>query len=389
MGYVDPGNWATDLAAGSAYGSALLPIVLLSGLAAILLQQLAARLGIVAGVDLAEACAQRYGRVTRLALWLLAEAGIIACDLAEVVGAAIALELLFGLPLIVGIWITAFDVLLLLALQRKGMAQLTAATAALVAIIALCFLVELFLARPSWPAVIAGSAGVTGMATDPTMLLLAIGIVGATVMPHNLYLHSALVKGAAPGTVRQRLRTSMRENARALGLAALVNAAILIVAAATFHARGLLDVTEIVQAHHLLAPLLGSVAATLFAVALLASGQSSTFTGTLAGQVVLEGFTQLRMAPWQRRVVSRLLAIVPAAITVSCFGSHATASLLVLSQVALSIQLPFAMIPLVLITSDTRTMGPLANGPILKAAAWTLAAVITVMDLGLLIHLCS
>jgi manganese transport protein len=384
IGYVDPGNWATDIAAGSGYGSALLPVVLFAGLAAILLQHLAAKLGIVTGLDLAEASAVRYGPVVRVFLWLAAEAAIIACDLAEVVGTAIAFQLLFGLPLIWGVCLAAGDTLLLLGLQRRGMKPLGALMMAVIIMVALSFCVELVLAAPSPSTMLAQSAGVTRILSDQGMLTIAIGIIGATVMPHNLYLHSALVKQRRSGaSTDARLRDARRDNLRALGLAALVNAAIVVLAAAVFHRAGLTHVTDIADAYHLLGPLLGSAAGTLFALALLASSQSSTLTGTLAGQIVLEGFTRLRVAPWQRRLFSRLLAVVPAVIVVGAAGPHATTSLLVLSQVALSLQLPFAMLPLLAITGDPRRMGRFANGPVLKTASWSLAVLIVGLDMML------
>ena len=390
VGYMDPGNWATDLAGGSAFGYTLLSVILLSNMMAMLLQALAARLGIVTGRDLAQACAARYPRPVRFALWLLCEIAIIACDLAEVIGTAIALELLFGIPLVWGIVLTGLDVLVILALQRFGFRKLEAFVIALLVIIAACFGVELALSQPSLAAIAGGLVPRTEILTNPAMLYIAIGIIGATVMPHNLYLHSSIVQTRQYERTdrgkREAIRFATLDSTVALGLALFINAAILIVAAATFHRDGLTQVREIQDAYHLLAPMLGmGLASTLFAVALLASGQNSTITATLAGQIVMEGFLDLRMPIWLRRLVTRLLAIVPAVVVAVLYGESGTARLLVLSQVILSLQLPFAVIPLVQFTSDKRTMGAFANSVWLKLLAWTVAAIIVALNVKLLI----
>ncbi len=366
VGYMDPGNWATGLAGGSAFGYSLLSVILLSNLMAMLLQSLSAKLGIVTGMDLAQACRARYPVVPRLALWLLCELAIIACDLAEVIGTAVALKLLFGLPLVAGIVLTALDVLLILMLQRRGFRQLEAFIVALLLTIAVCFAVELAWAQPSLAAIGAGLIPSTAIVTDPTMLYIAIGILGATVMPHNLYLHSSIVQTRAfersDRGKREAIRLATIDSTVALGLALFVNAAILILAAAAFHRTGQTKVAEIGDAYALLAPALGvGMASTLFAIALLASGQNSTVTGTLAGQIVMEGFLDLRLPQWLRRLVTRGLAIVPAAAVASLYGDGGVAKLLVLSQVVLSLQLPFAVVPLVRFTGDPALMGRFAN----------------------------
>ncbi len=388
VGYMDPGNWATDLAGGSAFGYTLLAVVLLSSLMAILLQTLSARLGIAAGLDLAQACRQRYGRATNYALWALCELAIIACDLAEVLGTAVALKLLFGLPLLAGVLITSFDVMLLLALQRFGFRKLEAFVATLLVVIAGCFAYELLLARPDWAAVVGGFVPRAEIVTNPAMLYIAIGILGATVMPHNLYLHSSIVqtRKVAPGDERGAIRLATLDTVISLGLALLINAAILILSAAVFHTAGRTDVADIEQAHQLLSPMLGAGAASVvFALALLASGQNSTITGTLAGQIVMEGFLDLRLPMWLRRIVTRALAIVPAATVIALAGEGATTSLLVLSQVILSLQLPFAVIPLVAFTGDRKVMGEFASGWPLRLAAWAVAAVIVALNVKLLV----
>jgi manganese transport protein len=390
VGYMDPGNWATDIAAGSAYGYELLFIVLLSSLMAMVLQTLAAKLGIATGLDLAEACRRRYSRPVVIGLWLLCEFAIIACDLAEVIGAAIALKLLFGLPLIGGILLTSIDVLLILALQKSGFRKIETFAITLVATVALCFAIELVFARPQFGAIVGGMVPHARLITDPGLLYLGIGIVGATVMPHNLYLHSSLVKSRAvnrsDGDKREALRFAIIDSNIALSLAFLVNAAILILAASSFHSHGHTDVASIEDAYCLLSPLLGTAAAsTLFAIALLASGQNATMTGTMAGQIVLEGFTDLHMAPWVRRSVSRLLAVVPAIIVVACLGEGATTRLLIFSQVVLSLQLPFAVIPLLRMTGDPDTMGRFVNGKFVSIVTWGIAAVLVALDLKLLV----
>jgi manganese transport protein len=390
VGYMDPGNWATDLAGGSAFGYDLLFVVLLSNALAILLQALAARLGIATGRDLAAACRDAYPRPVAIALWLLCEIAIVACDIAEVIGTAIGLQLLFGLPLVAGVLLTTLDVLLILALQKRGFRRLEAFVMVLIATVAACFGIELILSRPDVAAVLAGFVPHARLVTDPARLYIAIGIVGATVMPHNLYLHSAAVQTRAferdDAGKRQAAWYATLDSSIALMLALFVNAAILILAASAFHVAGRTDVAEIQDAYHLLAPALGAGAArTLFAVALLASGQNSTVTATLAGQVVMEGFLHLTIAPWKRRLITRALAVVPAAIVAVRYGEAGTARLLVFSQVVLSMQLPFAVIPLVRITSDRRRMGVLASPRWVKALAWTAAALIVGLNGWLLL----
>jgi manganese transport protein len=392
VGYMDPGNWATDLAGGSAFGYTLLAVVLLSSLMAILLQTLSARLGIAAGLDLAQACRQRYSRPVTLVLWALCELAIIACDLAEVLGTAIALKLLFGLPLLAGVAITSFDVMLLLALQRFGFRKLEAFVATLLVVIAGCFVYELWLARPDWGAVAGGFVPTSQIVTNPAMLYIAIGILGATVMPHNLYLHSSVVqtRRIAGKDKRGAIRFATADTVIALGFALLINAAILILAAATFHTAGRTDVADIEDAHRLLSPMLGAGAASVvFALALLASGQNSTITGTLAGQIVMEGFLDIRLPVWARRMVTRAIAIVPAALVIGLVGEGASTSLLVLSQVVLSLQLPFAVIPLVAFTSDRKLMGDFASPLALRVAAWAVAVVIVALNVTLLVGIAT
>jgi manganese transport protein len=391
VGYMDPGNWATDLAGGSAYGYRLLSVVLASSLIAMVLQALAARLGIAAGLDLAQACRRRFRPAINVPLWLLCEIAIIACDLAEVLGTAIALQLLFGLPLIVGVCLTALDVLMILALQRYGFRKLEAAIVALLAIIGACFVFELILSRPSLTGIASGLIPSTQIVADPAMLYLAIGILGATVMPHNLYLHSATVQTRRIGTSRREKADAIRlatiDSNVALLLALFINAAILILAAATFHEAGRTDIAEIADAHHLLTPMLGGAASTVFAIALLASGQNSTVTGTLAGQIVAEGFLDLQLPVWLRRLATRLLAIVPAVVVVAVLGDRGATSLLVLSQVILSLQLPFAIVPLVIFTGDAGLMDGLATPRWLRWLAWILAVLVVTLNIALLIGL--
>ncbi len=390
VGYMDPGNWATDIAGGARFGYTLLSVVLLSNLMAILLQSLALKLGIVTGRDLAQACRDHYSRPVSFVLWVLCEIAIAACDLAEVIGAAIALNLLFGIPLIWGVVLTAFDVLLILLLQNKGFRWLEAFVIALIASIGICFAVELAMARPDLAAVARGLVPTTEIVTNPLMLYIAIGILGATVMPHNLYLHSSIVQtrqvGPDPASKRQAIRFATLDSTVALLFAFFINAAILILAAATFHQSGHHDVADIGDAYHLLAPLLGTTAAgTLFAVALLAAGQNSTITGTLAGQIVMEGFLDIRLPAWLRRLITRLIAIVPAVIVTALYGERGAAGLLILSQVILSLQLSFAVVPLVRFTGERRKMGEFANGRVLSAAAWAVAAVIVGLNGWLLV----
>jgi manganese transport protein len=389
VGYMDPGNWATDLAGGSAFGYTLLSVVLLSNLMAILLQSLAARLGIATGRDLAQACRDHYPPLVNHTLWLLCELAIIACDLAEVIGTAIALQLLFGLPLALGALLTGLDVLLVLLLQQKGFRWLEAFIISLISLIAVCFAIELALARPELAAVAAGFVPDPAILTDPAKLYIAIGILGATVMPHNLYLHSAIVQtrrwAPTPEGRREAVRFATIDSTVALSFALFINAAILILAAATFHATGQTGVAEIQDAYHLLAPTLGVAAAsTLFALALLASGQNSTVTATLAGQIVMEGFLRLRLRPWLRRAVTRLVAIAPVIAIAWLYGESGTAQLLILSQVVLSLQLPFAVVPLVRFVTDRRKMGELVVPGWLGGLAWAVAAVIIALNAKLL-----
>jgi manganese transport protein len=390
VGYMDPGNWATDLAGGARFGYTLLSVILLSNLMAILLQSLALKLGIVTGRDLAQACRDHYSRPVSFVLWVLCEIAIAACDLAEVLGAAIALNLLFGIPLLWGVVLTAFDVLLILLLQNKGFRWLEALVIALIASIGICFAVELAMAQPALADVARGLVPTSEIVTNPAMLYIAIGILGATVMPHNLYLHSSIVqtRRVAPDSAskREAIRFATLDSTVALLFAFFINAAILILAAATFHQSGYRNVADIGDAFHLLAPLLGTTAAsTLFAVALLASGQNSTITGTLAGQVVMEGFLDIRLPAWLRRLITRLIAIVPAVIVTALYGERGAAGLLILSQVILSLQLSFAVVPLVRFTGERRKMGEFANGRLLSAGAWSVAAVIVGLNGWLLL----
>lgn len=389
VGYMDPGNWATDIAGGSSFGYTLLSVILFSNLMAMLLQSLAAKLGIVTGLDLAQACRQQYSRPVRIMLWLLCEIAIAACDLAEVIGTAIALQLLFGIPLVLGICVTAADVLLILLLHQRGFRQLEAFVVALLIVITGCFAVELLLSQPDMGAVAKGFIPTTQIATNPAMLYIAIGILGATVMPHNLYLHSSLVQTRrferTRGGIREAIKFATIDSTVALGFAFFINAAILILAASAFHAHGRTDVADIHQAYDLLTPILGAAGASaLFATALLASGQNSTVTATLAGQIVMEGFVDFKIAPWLRRLATRLMAIVPAVIVAILYGSNGTMKLLILSQVILSLQLPFAVVPLVKFTSDRGLMGNFVNSTALKVAAWSVSTIIIILNLKLL-----
>src|SRR3989441_7763881 len=381
VGYMDPGNWATDLAGGSAFGYSLLSVILISNLMAILLQGLAAKLGIVTGRDLAQACRDHYSRPTSIALWVLCEIAIAACDLAEVIGSAIALNLLFGIPLPWGIAITALDVLLVLLLQHKGFRLLEALVVTLIATIAGCFIFEILISRPGLVDIAAGFVPGPSVLRDPGKLYIAIGILGATVMPHNLYLHSSIVHtrafGSSSADKREALRFAVFDSTLALAFAFFVNAAILVLAAAAFHSRGITYVAEIKDAYQLLTPVLGAgLASTLFALALLASGQNSTLTGTLAGQIVMEGFLDLRLKPWVRRLITRALAIIPAVFVIGFAGEGKVTALLIFSQVILSFQLPFAVIPLVRFTNDRGKMGAFANSRFTAALSWLVAAAI-------------
>ncbi len=380
VGYMDPGNWATDIEGGARFGYALIWVLLLSNLMAILLQTLAARLGIVTGHDLAQGCRREYSRPVTGALWVLAEVAIAATDLAEALGTIIGLNLLFHIPLLWGCAITAFDTMLLLGLQRFGMRKLEALIITLVATIGACFLIEVVISRPDWGGVVGGFVP----ELDSSMLYIAIGIIGATVMPHNLYLHSSLVQSRAVSDTitgkRDACRFNLIDSAVALNAAFLVNAAILITAAADFHSRGLV-VTELEQAHQLLDSLLGSaVAPAAFAVALLAAGQSSTITGTISGQIVMEGFLDLRMTPWLRRLVTRLVALAPAVVAIVMAGNQGVYKLLILSQVVLSLQLPFAVVPLIHFTSDRRKMGSFGSPLPVTLLAWGVAGLLVALN---------
>jgi manganese transport protein len=388
VGYMDPGNWATDLAGGSRFGYTLLSVILISNLMAVLLQGLASKLGIVTGRDLAQACRDHYSTPVVWGLWILCEIAIAACDLAEVIGSAIALNLLFDISLPVGVAITAFDVLMLLWLQNKGVRVLEALVITLIATVGICFGFELFLSRPDMAGVLSGFVPSADIITDRQKLYIAIGILGATVMPHNLYLHSSIVQTrryeeTAAGK-REAVRYAFVDSTIALSFALFINAAILIVAAASFYRTGNHQVAEIQDAYKLLSPLLGAGASTVFALALLASGQNSTLTGTLAGQIVMEGFLNIRIRPWLRRLITRLIAIVPAVIVAILGGESGTAQLLILSQVILSLQLSFAVFPLVMFTSDRLKMGEFVNPAWLKVMAYLVATVIASLNVWLL-----
>jgi manganese transport protein len=392
VGYMDPGNWATDLAGGSRYGYTLLFVVMASNLMAVLLQSLALKLGIATDRDLAQTCRDQYSQPASWTLWGLAEIAIIACDLAEVIGSAIALKLLLGIPLLVGVIITSLDVLLILLLQSRGFRYIEAIVITLIGTIVGLFCVQVVLSRPAWMQVfhhlfIPSPA----IVTNPDMLYIAIGILGATVMPHNLYLHSSIVQtrqyARSSSGKREAIRLANIDSATALTLALFVNAAILIVAAAVFHRSGHYEVAAIEDAYKLLSPLLGAAgASTMFALALLASGQNSSITGTLAGQVVMEGFLQIRMTPWLRRLVTRMLAIIPTIAVVAIYGERGTDKLIILSQVVLSMQLSFAVFPLVRFTGNKNLMGEFVNARWLKGLAWATAVVIAGLNSWLLIQ---
>jgi len=389
VGYMDPGNWATSLAGGSAFGYTLLSVVVVSNLLAILLQSLAAKLGIATGRDLAQAVRDSYSRPAVLVHWLLCEVAIAACDLAEVIGSAIALNLLFHIPVVVGVLLTGLDVLIILVLQHRGYRTLEALVIALIATIGVCFVFEIVISRPDLAAAARGVLPTVEIVRNPAMLYLAIGILGATVMPHNLYLHSSIVQtrryDESSRGKREAIRYAILDSTAALMGALFINAAILVVAAATFHRAGHTEVAEIQDAYKLLTPLLGvSGASTVFALALLASGQNSTLTGTLAGQISMEGFLDIRMRPWLRRLLTRGIAIVPAVIAAAYFGESGTAKLLILSQVVLSMQLSFAVFPLVIFTSNKAKMGEYVNPPWLKRLAWAVAFVIAGLNVWLL-----
>ena len=389
VGYMDPGNWATDLAGGARFGYTLLSVIMISNLMAILLQALAARLGIASGRDLAQACRDSYSRPTAFFLWILCEIAIAACDLAEVLGAAIALHLLFGLPLIWGVCLTALDVLVVLFLQHRGFRYVEALVVSLIVLIAGSFAVELWLSKPAFGALAVGFVPRAEILSNPDMLYIAIGILGATVMPHNLYLHSSIVQTRkyldTPDGKREAIRFATIDSSVALMSALFINAAILIMAAATFHGTGYENVADIGDAYKLLSPLLGTtLASTLFAVALLCSGQNATLTGTLAGQIVMEGFINLRLRPWLRRLITRLIAIIPAVIVISIYGDRGSGPLIILSQVILSLQLPFAVFPLVAFTSDRAKMGEFVSPRWVTFLAWAVALVIAALNIYLL-----
>jgi len=389
VGYMDPGNWATDIGGGSKFGYTLLSVIVMSNFMAMILQALSAKLGIASGRDLAQACRETYSRRVSFILWVLCEIAIAACDLAEVLGSAVALKLLFGLPLLAGVLITALDVLIVLALQGRGFRLIEAFVVTLIASIAACFAYEIFFAQPLWREAAQGLIPRAEILRNREMLYIAIGILGATVMPHNLYLHSSIVQTRAFGSSvrdrREALRYAVFDSTLALGFALFVNAAILILGAAAFHTRGFHNVAEIADAYKLLSPVLGaSLASTLFACALLASGQNSTLTGTLAGQIVMEGFLDIRLKPWVRRLITRAIAIIPAVLVIGIAGEGKVTSLLILSQVILSFQLPFAVIPLIQFTGNRAKMGEFANSRFTSIVAWTVAAVILVFNAELL-----
>ncbi len=389
VGYMDPGNWATDIAGGAKFGYTLLSVIFISNIFAMVLQHLSLKLGIATERDLAQACRDQYSNRVAITLWILSEIAIAACDLAEVIGSAIALNLLFGIPLVLGVLITVLDVLVILFFQYKGFRYIESIVAGLIAVILFCFAYEIIASRPDIAAILGGFAPNTQIVTNHEMLYIAIGILGATVMPHNLYLHSSIVQTRAYERTEEGKKSAIKyatiDSNVALILAFLINAAILIVAAASFHNTGLQDVADITDAYKLLNPILGvTFASVLFAIALLASGQNSTITGTLAGQVVMEGFLNLRMKPWARRMVTRLIAVTPAFIITLIYGEKGTTGLLILSQVILSVQLSFAVVPLVLFTNDKTKMGRFANKPALKITAWAVTVIIIVLNVFLI-----
>lgn len=391
VGYMDPGNWATDIAGGSKFGYLLLSVILLSNLMAILLQALCVKLGVATGRDLAQACRDYFSPRVSFCLWVLCEIAIAACDLAELVGSAIALQLLFGMPLAVGVCLTALDVFVVLFLQSKGFRYIEALVIAVITLIGGCFIAEMIFARPDLGGVLQGFMPQSEVVRNPQALYIAIGILGATVMPHNLYLHSSIVQTRnwqdTPAKKREAIKFGTIDSTVALSLALFINAAILILAAATFHFSGNSDVAEIQDAYRLLSPLLGvAPASAIFAIALLASGQNSTLTATMAGQIVMEGFLRIRLKPWLRRLLTRLVAIVPALVTIIFFGEGSTTNLLILSQVILSLQLSFAVIPLIMFTSDRKLMGEFVNPRWLKVLAYAIATVIVGLNAWLLLQ---
>jgi manganese transport protein len=389
VGYMDPGNWATDLAAGAQFNYTLLSVVMISNLFAIVLQTLAIKLGVVTGRDLAQACRDYYSRPTSIVLWVMCEIAIAACDLAEVIGSAIAMNLLFGIPMAIGVCLTALDVLAILYLQHKGFRHIESLVLALISLIGVCFALELYFSRPHIASLLAGYFPQKEILKNPEMLYIAIGILGATVMPHNLYLHSSIVQTRkfqiTSKGMREAIRYATLDSTVALTFALFVNSAILIMAAATFYQTGNRHVTEIGEAYKLLSPILGTaLGSVLFGFALLCSGQNSTLTGTLAGQIVMEGFLEIRLRPWVRRLITRSLAVIPAVICVILYGSSGTTKLLILSQVILSLQLPFAVIPLVHFTNSKKRMREFANPHWLKILAWMVTLVIIILNVWLL-----
>ncbi|USL95855.1 Nramp family divalent metal transporter [Riemerella anatipestifer] len=388
VGYMDPGNWATGIAGGAKFGYTLLSVILISNLFAMLLQHLSLKLGIVAERDLAQACRDSYSRPVNFLLWIFAEIAIAATDLAEVIGAAIALNLLFGLPLTVGIAITVIDVFIILILQAKGFRWLESVVGGLIAIIFFCFLYEIVVSNPEWFPILKGLVPQKEIVFNPSMLYIAIGILGATVMPHNLYLHSSIVQtrnySRDDKGKREAIKFATLDSNISLLLAFLINAAILIISSAAFHHTGYQDVADITDAHQLLSPILGtSLASIVFAIALLASGQNSTLTGTLAGQIVMEGFLNIKLKPWLRRLITRLIAVIPALIVATIYGEKGTTDLLILSQVILSLQLSFAVVPLVMLTNNKLKMGAFANQGFLKYTAIIISFIIIVLNIYL------
>ncbi len=389
VGYMDPGNWATDLAGGAKFGYALLFVILLSNLMAVLLQHLSAKLGIATGMDLAQICKKTYSKPIGIFMWLISEVMIIACDLAEVVGSAIALNLLFHIPLVIGIIITAADVFLLLMLQKKGFRYLEALVITLIGTIAVSFILEIILSRPEIAPLLQGFVPTVSLVGNKEMLYIAIGIIGATVMPHNLFLHSSIVQTRSFNLdqrgKKEAIKFSTIDSTLALTLAFFVNAAILVVAAATFHKAGLTEVSDIGEAYKLLTPLLGtSLASIVFGLSLLASGQNSTLTGTLTGQIIMEGFLNLRIKPWIRRLITRLIAIVPALIIIIYFQDYGLGALLVFSQVVLGIALPFAVVPLVMFTNNKEKMGAFVNSFWIKFLSYFVAALLICLNVWLI-----
>ena len=391
VGYMDPGNWATDLAGGAKFGYSLLSIILLSNLMAIFLQALCVKLGVATGRDLAQACRDNFSKPVSFCLWVLCEIAISACDLAELVGSAIALQLLFNIPLAVGVCITALDVFVVLFLQNKGFRYIEALVITIIGIVGGCFVAELIFAQPDLGGILGGYIPQVEVVRNPEALYIAIGILGATVMPHNLYLHSSIVQTRnwedTPEQKREAIKFGTIDSTIALSLALFINSALLILAAAVFHFSGKQDVAEIQDAYRLLSPMLGvAPASAIFALALLASGQNSTLTATMAGQIVMEGFLHLRVKPWLRRLLTRLVAIVPALLTIIFFGEGSTTSMLILSQVILSLQLSFAVIPLIMFTSDRKLMGEFVNPTWLKVLAYAVATIIVGLNGWLLIQ---